>query len=238
MVAVTWSKLSDDFPDDCWTLSDAAFRLHVEGLCWSNRKLLDCRIPKDDLRRFAKTPGAVAELLAVGWWSDDGDAYVIRHHADYQRTREQVVAQQEANRRNGRRGGRPPKPKPPTKTALVGESPSETGTQRDGTGRGSYGSEDQGHGESWPRVIPPGSAAGPPPADESPRDLDSAVGRVDLGRVSANGWATATRPTDATGRPVPAGQLSLNCDDCAEPLDPELIDQGMTTCVPCARGDG
>ena len=188
MVAVTWSKLSDDFPDDCWTLSDAAFRLHVEGLCWSNRKLLDCRIPKDDLRRFAKTPGAVAELLAVGWWSDDGDAYVIRHHADYQRTREQVVAQQEANRRNGRRGGRPPKPKPPTKTALVGESPSETGTQRDGTGRGSYGSEDQGHGESWPRVIPPGSAAGPPPADESPRDLDSAVGRVDLGRVWCCRW--------------------------------------------------
>ncbi len=113
---MTWSKLSDDFPDDCWTLSDGAFRLHVEGLCWSNRKLLDCRISKDDLRRFAKRPGAVAELLAVGWWSDDGHAYVIRHHADYQRTREQVVAQQEANRRNGRRGGRPPKPEPPAET--------------------------------------------------------------------------------------------------------------------------
>ncbi len=50
---MTWSKLSDDFPDDCWTLLDGAFRLHVEGLCWSNRKLLDCRIPNGHLRRFA-----------------------------------------------------------------------------------------------------------------------------------------------------------------------------------------
>ncbi len=80
----------------------------------------------------------------------------------------------------------------------------------------------------------------PTPADESPCDLGPAVSRIDLGRVSANGLATATatRPTDTTGRPVPAGQLSLNCDDCAEPLDPELIDQRMTTCVPYARGDG
>ncbi len=30
---MTWTKLSDDFSDDCWTLSDQAFRLHTEGLC-------------------------------------------------------------------------------------------------------------------------------------------------------------------------------------------------------------
>jgi hypothetical protein len=42
---MTWAKLSDDFTDDCWTLSDGAFRLHVEGLVWSNRKLLDLVIP-------------------------------------------------------------------------------------------------------------------------------------------------------------------------------------------------
>ena len=106
---MTWAKLSDDFSDDCWTLSDAAFRLHVEALVWNGRKLLDLRLPKDDLRRFAKHPEVVGELLAVGWWSDDGDAYVIRHHGTYQRTREQVLAQQSANAENGRRGGRPRK---------------------------------------------------------------------------------------------------------------------------------
>lgn len=35
---MTWTKVSDDFTDECWTLSDEAFRLHIEGLTWSNRK--------------------------------------------------------------------------------------------------------------------------------------------------------------------------------------------------------
>lgn len=107
---MTWTKLSDDFSDDCWELSDAAYRLHVEGLNWSNRKLLDCRLPKDEVRRWAKRPEAVGELVACGWWSDEGDHYTIRHHACYQRTAEQVLAQQERSRENGKNGGRPPGP--------------------------------------------------------------------------------------------------------------------------------
>lgn len=106
---MTWTKLSDDYSDDCWTLSDAAFRLHTEALIWNGRKLLDLRIPKEELRRFAKTPESATELLAVGWWTDEGDAYVIRHHGAYQRTRAEVLAQQAANVANGRRGGRPRK---------------------------------------------------------------------------------------------------------------------------------
>ena len=101
---MSWAKLSDDYGDDCWTLSDAAFRLHTEALVWNGRKLLDCRIPKDDVRRFAKHPDAVAELLAVGWWTDDDDAYVLRHHAAYQRTRDAVVHQQETNKANRGKG--------------------------------------------------------------------------------------------------------------------------------------
>ncbi len=104
---MTWSKLSDDYSDDAWTLTDAAFRLHTEGIVWSNRKLLDCIISKDDLRRFAKTPEALQELLDAGFWQDAGTCYVIRHHAQYQRSREAVLKQQEANRENGGKGGRP-----------------------------------------------------------------------------------------------------------------------------------
>lgn len=136
---MTWTKLSDDFPDDCDTLSDHAFRLHVEGLCWSNRKLLDLEIPKDHLRRFATHPDAARELADVGWWSDEGDAYVIRHHAIYQRTREAVLKQQAANEANGRKGGRPRKPREQVsdlspETQSVSESLSEPKTERDGTG--------------------------------------------------------------------------------------------------------
>lgn len=140
---MTWTKLSDDFSDDCWDLSSDAFRLHVEGLTWSNRKLLDLRIPKSDLRRFAKFPDAVTELVAVGWWADSGDVYVIRHHAVYQRTREAVLRQQEARQENGRKGGRPPKhpreqarsiTKTEPETYPVSSPVSEQRTERDRTG--------------------------------------------------------------------------------------------------------
>lgn len=146
---MTWSKLSDDFSDDCWTLSDAAFRLHVEGIIWSNRKLLDLRIPKDEVQRFAKHPGAVQELLGVGWWTEASDGYLIRHHAAYQRLREDVIRQQEVNRANGRRGGRPRGPGRETnlptetdsltdsaqETELVSESPSGSESERDRPGQ-------------------------------------------------------------------------------------------------------
>jgi hypothetical protein len=102
---MTWTKLSDDFTDDTWTLSDAAARMHVDGLVWSNRKLLDLRIPKGDLPRFAKTPTAVAELLEGGWWDEDADHYVINHHARYQRLREAVIKQQTVNKENRAKRG-------------------------------------------------------------------------------------------------------------------------------------
>jgi len=141
---MTWTKLSDDFGDDCWELSDAAYRLHVEGLLWSNRKLLDLRIPKSDMRRgWAKHPEAVGELLSVGWWKSEGDHYLIVHHAVYQRSRAAVLAQQGANQQNGRKGGRPPalprerapsKPgkKPSTEIDSLTESESEWVSGEDG----------------------------------------------------------------------------------------------------------
>ncbi len=107
---MTWTKLSDDFSDDCWTLSDTAFRLHVEGLVWNGRKLLDLHLSREDVRRFGKHPDAVAELVAGGWWREVEDGYVIQHHGSYQRTREAVLKQQVANEENGRKGGRPRKP--------------------------------------------------------------------------------------------------------------------------------
>lgn len=153
---MTWTKLSDDFADDCCTLSDAAFRLHVEGLTWSNRKLLDCRIPDAHLRRFATHPEAVAELLATGWWTEDGDAYLVRHHASYQRLREQVVAQQEANAKNGRKGGRPRKVREQAQelTDLLTDSVSKSPSERDGPGQDRAGdvSTDLLASQGWPEL--------------------------------------------------------------------------------------
>lgn len=113
--------------------------MHVEGLTWSNRKLLDLRLPEAGVRRFAKHADAVAELVETGWWSEDGDEYVIRHHATYQRSREAVLRQQAANRHNGRngRGGnsREQAPRLEARTESVSDSVSDSRSERDRTGQ-------------------------------------------------------------------------------------------------------
>lgn len=104
---MTWTKLSDDHSDDCWKLSDAAWRLHAEGLIWSNRKLLDGRLAKDEIARWAKHPEAAQELLEAAVWADRGEHFEIVHAIEHQPTRDQVMRRRKANQQNGRRGGRP-----------------------------------------------------------------------------------------------------------------------------------
>jgi hypothetical protein len=109
---MTWTKLGDEFGDECWTLSDKAFRLHTEGLCWSNRMLTDGQLAKDEMRRWAHDPPAAEELVSIGWWEDRGEHYQIIHHIGYQRTREQVARQSIVNTQNRAKGkARPVRPK-------------------------------------------------------------------------------------------------------------------------------
>jgi hypothetical protein len=103
VVTVTWTKTGDEFADECWTLSDAAYRLHHEGLTWSNRKGTDGRLNKDDMVRWAKRPEAAEELVAIGWWKNKGDHFQIVHHLGYQRTKAQVASQSLANQKNAAR---------------------------------------------------------------------------------------------------------------------------------------
>lgn len=186
---MTWSKLSDDYSDDTWTLSDAAFRLHTEGLVWSNRKLLDCTIPKDDLRRFAKTPEAVQELLEAGFWQDLGTCYLISHHAQYQRSRAAVIAQQEANQKNGSKGGRPKGKPREQKTRSV------TDLRSDGI---SGGFQTAASGQDFPTHINTGektqSVSDPWSETETQRD-----------RPGIEGINPAENSKAWTPEPVPAG---------------------------------
>jgi hypothetical protein len=148
---VTWTKLSDDFSDDCWELSDAAYRLHVEGLNWTMRKLNSGRLAKDEMLRWAKRPGAAEELVARGYWRDEGNYFAIVHHIGYQREPDKVLAQQEINRRNGKRGGRPrrsdiqpPETESLTESVVETESLTETETKRDWTGLAWPGLQNRG----------------------------------------------------------------------------------------------
>ncbi len=147
---MTWTKLSDDFTDDTWNLSDAAFRLHLEGLVWSNRKLLDLRIPKAELRRFGKNPDAANELVENGWWSEDRGFYLIRHHARYQRSREAVIRQQAVNKQNRAKRGLPQKPARElgvVRTEPSDESIDDSFDEQDWTGQAGIRTGDPERGE-------------------------------------------------------------------------------------------
>ncbi len=85
---MTWTKLGEEWPDAARELGDAAFRTHVEALCWSNRRGLDLQIPKRDLKRFAETDDpdtAVKNLVTANWWQDCADTWFIGvQFADWQ----------------------------------------------------------------------------------------------------------------------------------------------------------
>lgn len=91
---VTWTKLGDEFPAAARELTDAEFRTHAGALCWSSMRLLDLRIPKGEVHRFAESPGAelaVEGLVAKGWWADCGDTWDIGlHFPEWQQDRVQV----------------------------------------------------------------------------------------------------------------------------------------------------
>lgn len=127
---MTWTKLGDEYTDQCWKLSDAAFRLHTDALVWSNRRHLDGILAKDDMRRWAKTPEAVGELLQHGFWADEGNAYRIVYHLGWQRTAEQWLRQSEVNKANRAKGKRRP-----VKKSLRDESSDGSSDERDRTGQ-------------------------------------------------------------------------------------------------------
>jgi hypothetical protein len=84
---VTYAKFGSEFPDSLAAagLSDAAFRTHAEAIMWVYHvEAWDLRVPKHMLRRIVSSSEwetAVKDLVAAGYWTDGGAAWVIRHHA-------------------------------------------------------------------------------------------------------------------------------------------------------------
>jgi hypothetical protein len=157
---MTWTKLGEEFPDEARGLTDAAFRTHVEALCWSNRRGLDLRIPRRDLRRFAETDDpdtAVKVLIDCGWWKDDGDAWLIDGKFPDWQIESAVIAQRReaaalrVKRHRLHKIGDHSICLEGSCNALRNGLP---GTERNGTVR--TGSK-EGDEENWPTVTPPGA---------------------------------------------------------------------------------
>jgi hypothetical protein len=140
---MTWLKLSDDFADECArvNLSDAAFRLHVEGLGWVMRRETGGSITQTDLRRFAETVdvrGAVQELCDVGFWTATSRGFVLNHHMQHQPEPDLLAARRTATAERVRKHRR-------TRAGLKDDAgnavtpPATERVTRDGSGRDGTG---------------------------------------------------------------------------------------------------
>lgn len=75
-------RITERVAEECWRLSDAAFRTHIEGSLESARHDLVGRVDKgfEDRRFWTADPlSAIAELITAGFWQDRGDHYQIVH---------------------------------------------------------------------------------------------------------------------------------------------------------------
>jgi len=103
---MTWTKLSDDFGDQCASLSDAAFRTHVEALIWTMRRETGGYLSTRDVTRLAESlhsDMAAAELVQAGYWSIENDGYRVVHHMEHQPEIEVIAARRRNDAERQRR---------------------------------------------------------------------------------------------------------------------------------------
>lgn len=107
---MAWAKFDDVFPEHpkIVGLSDAAFRLQVEAVCYSNRHLTDGLVLAVVLPRISgvKHPVKVAgELVAAGLWETTAEGWWIHDYLVYQPSRAKVLEEREqaAERQRRRR---------------------------------------------------------------------------------------------------------------------------------------
>jgi hypothetical protein len=128
---MTWVRFDDQFTihRKVSSLSDAAYRLHTEGIFWAARNLTDGRIARDELRSVSgkgKPEMHAAELVRRGLWLETDDGWEIHDYLSYQPSRSKVLHDREQKKKAGHLGGlasgqsrragqRPPRSKPQAK---------------------------------------------------------------------------------------------------------------------------
>jgi hypothetical protein len=106
---MTWVRFDDQFTihRKVSSLSDAAYRLHTEGIFWAARNLTDGRIARDELRSVSrgKPETHAAELVKRGLWLETDDGWEIHDYLSYQPSRSKVLQDREQKRKAGHLGG-------------------------------------------------------------------------------------------------------------------------------------
>lgn len=111
-----WVRFDDGFPEHrkVATLSDAAFRLHVQAVHWCARHLTDGVVDRGELStvtRLRKPDRVVAELVARGLWHEAGQVcdsedcpassgtssgWIIHDYLEYQPSKEKATRERKA----------------------------------------------------------------------------------------------------------------------------------------------
>lgn len=101
---MSWIKIDNSFPDHPKVvgLSDAAFRAHIQGLCYCGRFLTDGFIPSVYMSRIG-TPKAIAELVKIGLWKSASDGFQIHDYLSHQTSKNEVEKKREQLRESQKR---------------------------------------------------------------------------------------------------------------------------------------
>ena len=108
---MTYTVHADEYMDEAWSLSDAAYRLHDHALMYSSRVLSDGLIPADRVKTLVPNfrPSSLAELIAKKVWAPAAGGYRIdfRHQQTAKQVRERRAAGavRQQRWRAGHRGG-------------------------------------------------------------------------------------------------------------------------------------
>lgn len=84
-------------------LSDAAFRLYIEALCWCSRQEEDGIIPEAAIKRLGKAR-SITELVTAGLLIDAGSEYMVHDYLRHQRSRAEITAFRQSRAERGELG--------------------------------------------------------------------------------------------------------------------------------------
>lgn len=90
--------------DSIIELSDSAFRLMVEAICYCSRQETDGRIPKGILRRMATKPTSVTELVNQGHLAEVDGAWRLPDYLRWNRSHAEINSFRESRGERGQKG--------------------------------------------------------------------------------------------------------------------------------------
>lgn len=84
-------------------LSDAAFRLWIEVLCWCSRQEKDGLVPESVMKRLGR-PRVVTELVKAEVLHEAMGSYLVHDYLEHQRSAEEIASFRASKSESGTKG--------------------------------------------------------------------------------------------------------------------------------------